>query len=75
MAIIAKNIIVGKEEPKKAPPPINSLQELKQKVVRQIPVKEPEETKSHYEIIKDGDLVKQHNTKSHYLNDMTGFEF
>lgn len=74
MAIIAKNLIIGiKEEPKT--PPVNSLQEIKQKVSRQIPVKETEEVKPHYEVIKDGDLVKKHNTKSNYLNDMTGFEF
>lgn len=65
MAIIAKNLVIGiKEEPNKAPP-VNSLQEIKQKVI--------EETKPHYETIQDGDLVKHHNTKSHYLNDMTGF--
>ena len=33
-----------------------------------------QETKPSYKIIQDGDLVKKHNTKSEYLNDMTGFK-
>lgn len=67
MDIIADDIN-DKEELKKAPPVV-SLQ-----VVKQIPDKETKEIISQYKIIQDGDLVKQHNTKSHYLNDMTGFE-
>lgn len=77
MGIVAKNIIVGdktiKEEPKAPPAPVNSLQQIKNRVTRNAPFEEKVEEKSHYEVIKEGDLVKHHNTKSHYLNDMTGF--
>lgn len=80
MPIIAKNIIVGNEtrEEPKAPPvltnDVNSFNEIKSKVVRNTPVKESIEEKHHYEIVKEGDLVKHHNLKSSYLNDMTGFK-
>ena len=78
MPIFAKNIIVGgekKEEPKVLPTPNpNSFESLKAKVTRNVPFQEKAEEKSHYEVVKHGDLVKHHNTKSHYLNDMTGFE-
>jgi len=77
MPIFAKNIIVGaekKEEPKVLPASsTNSFDNLRSKIVRTIPFQEKVEEKTHYEIVKDGDLIKHHNTKSHYLNDMTGF--
>lgn len=85
MAIIAKNIIVNnniveskKEEPKAPPTKTMSfhenLQDLrKTKQIKEV-VKEPEENKSHYHDVHEGDLHKLHNTKSHYLNDMIGFK-
>ncbi len=75
MAIIAKNIIVGKEEPKTLPAPnVDSFDNLRSKMIRTIPFQEKVEEKTHYEIVKEGDLIKHHNTKSSYLNDMTGFD-
>lgn len=89
MGIVAKNIIVNnniveskKEEPKAPPTKTMSfhekLQELRnpkpqQKQIQEV-VKEPEEIKSHYHDVHEGDLHKLHNTKSEYLNDMIGFK-
>lgn len=66
MAIKAKNFIIGDKEEPKTPP---------YQVSKQNSVIITEENNSHYKLIQDGDLVKKHNTKSDYLNDMTGFEF
>lgn len=79
MAIIAKNIIVGTQGPKKKeaipPAPVQNFNSIKNRIVRNVPFEEKVEEKTHYETIKEGDLEKLHNTKSHYLNDMTGFKF
>jgi hypothetical protein len=63
MGIIANKIIVGGKE-------IN-IEESKAPLVNQ---QTSETVKPKYEIVKEGDLVKHHNTKSEYLNDMTDFK-
>jgi len=63
MGIIANKIIVGGKE-------IN-IEEPKTPLVKQ---QTSETVKPKYEIVKEGDLVKHHNTKSEYLNDMTDFK-
>lgn len=43
-------------------------------ITRVVPYSEKAKEKTHYEVVKEGDLVKHHNLKSSYLNDMTGFK-
>ncbi len=63
MPLIANKIIVGGKE-------INTEESKAPLVVEQT----FESEKPKYEIIKNGDLVRHHNTKSEYLNDMTDFK-
>jgi|688.fasta_scaffold254100_2 hypothetical protein len=63
MPLIANKIIVGGKE-------INTEESKAPLVVQQT----IESEKPKYEIIKNGDLVRHHNTKSEYLNDMTDFK-
>lgn len=72
MAIKARNIIVGgkslpttKKEPEKL-----SLSPEPTKVLRTVVEDEP----SRYVEKKDGELIRNINTKSHYLKDMVDFE-
>lgn len=63
MPLFANKIIVGGKE-------INTEEPKAPLVIQQ--TIEPEKPK--YEIINEGDLVRHHNTKSEYLNDMTDFK-
>jgi hypothetical protein len=63
MPLIANKIIVGGKEinTEESKAPLDIVQTI-------------ESEKPKYKIIKDGDLVRHHNTKSEYLNDMTDFK-
>lgn len=68
MPIFANNIIVGGKTIKKEGAKKPLLEPVQNELRSNI------EEQPRYKIIKEGDLEKYHNTKSEYLNDMTGFE-